>query len=79
MLFRATDERGEVFPPDQQFAEQVYPAGPERVLRTVCELRAAEPDEGLIIRNVLAAHRFLIEQRERGLPWVGKFRLPARR
>jgi mannitol-1-phosphate 5-dehydrogenase len=75
MLFRAVDERGEMFPPDRQFAEQVYPAGPEHVLRTVCQLKPSDPRDALIMRNVLAAHRFLVQQRERGLPWVGKFRL----
>ena len=79
MLFRAVDERGQAFPPDQRFVEQLQRSAPEQVLRSVCELEASVPDETLITRNVLAAHRFIAEQRQRALPWVGRFRLPAGR
>jgi len=42
MRFLATDEKGEPFPADAQFARQVLPKGVEHVLRTVCGL---EPED----------------------------------
>jgi len=43
MLFRATDEKGELFEKDREFAEKVYPRGVDHVLGHICQLR---PDTG---------------------------------
>jgi len=78
MLFRATDERGQMYARDEEFVKTIYPLGPEHVLRTVCRLKPGDPDDDKVYRNVLAAHRFITESLDHGAPWVGRFRIPSR-
>lgn len=47
--FRARDEQGQLFPADQAFLEQDYPAGLEHILTTVCHLSpTSEPEKAVI-------------------------------
>ena len=62
MLFRATDESGEMFEKDRVFAEEIYPQGVEHVLETICGLEAEDP----IYRNVAEAHAAIVQAREAG-------------
>ena len=61
MLFRATDEHGEMYGPDREFAETIYPGGLALVLREVCGLGAGEQQ---IAERIVAAHEFVVRRRE---------------
>jgi mannitol-1-phosphate 5-dehydrogenase len=51
--FRATDEKGEMFPDDTAFAEQEFPKGLERVLTHVCGLSRDDPLEARAMAEIL--------------------------
>ncbi|MGC9317751.1 MAG: mannitol-1-phosphate 5-dehydrogenase [Armatimonadota bacterium] len=59
MRFRATDENGEMYENDRDFAEHVYPEGAEHVLREVSELRPGHPIDDQVFRAVMAADEFV--------------------
>jgi len=62
MRFRATDENGEMYEQDLDFARHIYPAGAEQVLREVSGLSAGDPVDDAVLRAVLAADRFVSER-----------------
>jgi len=51
--FRATDERGEMFPDDAAFAEREFPKGLEHVLTHVCGLSRDDPLEARAMAEIL--------------------------
>lgn len=62
MRFRATDENGEMYEPDLEFARHIYPAGAEQVLREVSGLVVGDPIDDAVVREVLAADRFVSDK-----------------
>ncbi|MGD9497953.1 MAG: mannitol-1-phosphate 5-dehydrogenase [Armatimonadota bacterium] len=59
MRFRATDENGEMYENDRDFAEHVYPEGAEHVLREVSELQPGDPVDDRVFEAVIAADEFV--------------------
>lgn len=55
-LFRATDERGELFPADALFGQQLDRSGVAWVLAEVCGLDAADPTDARIGAAIRSAH-----------------------
>jgi mannitol-1-phosphate 5-dehydrogenase len=51
--FRATDEHGQLFQGDQEFAEQDFPQGIEHILTEVCHLSREHKFESEVIEEVL--------------------------
>ncbi len=66
MRFRATDESGEMYENDRDFAEHVYPEGAEHVLREVAELREDDPVDQAVFEAVMAADEFVGERLSTG-------------
>lgn len=66
MRFLARDESGQTYPPDQQFADEVFSRGPEYVLRTVCGLDTSDPCDRAAFEAVLGAHQALEESLRAG-------------
>ena len=62
MLFRATDESGEMFEKDAAFVWDIYPQGVDYVLQTVCGL---EPSSALYSR-IAEAHDSILAARAKG-------------
>ena len=62
MRFRATDETGEMYDRDREFAEKVYPRGPEHILREVSELEPEDPVDAAVFQAVLEADAFVRER-----------------
>ena len=62
MLFRATDESGELFEKDRVFAEEIHPRGVEHVLEQVCGLHRGEQ----LFADIRAAHQAILEARAGG-------------
>ncbi len=62
MRFRATDEHGEMYEKDREFAENVYPKGPRYILREISQLDPEDPIDEAVFRAVLAADEFLRER-----------------
>lgn len=62
MRFRATDESGEMYENDREFAEKVYPRGPEHILREVSELDPEDPVDAAVFQAVLEADAFARER-----------------
>ena len=62
MRFRATDETGEMYDRDREFAEKVYPRGPEHILREVSELEPEDPVDATVFQAVLEADAFVRER-----------------
>ncbi len=56
MLFRGRDEYGELDPLDRRFAQEIYPRGPEYVLRHVSGLDPRREGERALIRAICSAH-----------------------
>jgi mannitol-1-phosphate 5-dehydrogenase len=59
MRFRATDESGEMYEPDADFARHIYPEGAETVLREVGGLDAGDPVDQAVLEAVVAADEFI--------------------
>ncbi len=59
MRFRATDENGEMYENDRDFAEHVYPEGAEHVLREVSGLQPGDPIDRAVFDAVIAADEFV--------------------
>jgi len=59
MLFRATDENGQLFPEDKRFVEEIYPKGLEHVLQNVCRLDPDTAEERTVMKNVKKTYEFL--------------------
>ncbi len=66
MYFRATDEHGELFPADRDFAEQVLPQGLDHVLTTTCGLDAGASPDRDVWELVSSAHGELASARAQG-------------
>ena len=62
MRFRATDENGEMYEPDLDFARHIFPEGAEKVLREVGGLDPVSPVDRAVMRGVLAADEFIAGQ-----------------
>ncbi len=62
MRFRATDENGEMYENDRDFAEHVFPEGAEHVLREVSELQPGDPVDDRVFEAVIAADSFVSER-----------------
>jgi mannitol-1-phosphate 5-dehydrogenase len=62
MRFRATDENGDMYEKDREFAARVYPRGPEHVLREVSQLDPDDPVDAVVRDAVLEADEFVSEQ-----------------
>ena len=58
-LFRGTDERGQAFPPDREFAEHLGRGGLDWALARICGLNEAAGDEGAIAGHIRRAHQYL--------------------
>jgi len=56
LCFRATDEHGQMFPADEEFAGILRERGPEHVLETVCGLRPARSPDRVVMRDVLVEY-----------------------
>ncbi len=54
-MFRATDERGEMFPADQRFAQQFAADGVEWALREICGLRPGSAMDGGVADGIREA------------------------
>lgn len=66
MRFRATDESGEMYEQDHEFARHIYPEGAEQVLREVSELMPGDLVDDAVLRAVLAADEFVSTRLEAG-------------
>ena len=66
MRFRATDENGEMYENDRDFADHVYPEGADHVLREVAGLKSSDPLDQRVFHAVLAADDFIGEQIDAG-------------
>lgn len=66
MRFRATDESGEMYENDRDFANHIFPEGAEHVLREVSGLRPADPVDRQVLEAVLAADALVGERIEAG-------------
>lgn len=66
MHFRAPDEHGQLFPPDQQFLDEIVPQGLEVVLRDVCGLDARQPLDAQAMKLIQQAEARLAECRAQG-------------
>ena len=53
MSFRGTDEHGNMFAPDKEFAEKVFPQGVEHVLSAVCGLSSEDGIENAVMKDIL--------------------------
>jgi hypothetical protein len=62
MRFRATDENGDMYEKDREFAARVYPRGPEHVLREVSQLDPDDAVDAVVLDAVLEADEFVSEQ-----------------
>jgi len=62
MRFRATDENGEMYENDRDFAEHVYPEGAEHVLREVSGLQPGDGIDREVFDAVIAADEFVSER-----------------
>lgn len=56
LLFRATDEHGELYPSDKEFADKWYPRGVEAILTELCGLSADDESQRRIIERVRKLH-----------------------
>lgn len=56
LLFRATDEHGELYPSDKEFATKWYPRGVEVILTELCGLNADDELQRRIIERVRKLH-----------------------
>jgi mannitol-1-phosphate 5-dehydrogenase len=70
MYFRATDEHGELFPADLEFAEKVLPRGLEYVLSTVCNLSTTDGLDLLARQMIASAHQRLSQCRAEERPFL---------
>ncbi len=59
MRFRATDEHGEMYEPDLDFARHIYPEGAEQVLREVSGLAQGDTADDAVLAAVLVADEFI--------------------
>jgi len=59
MLFRGTDEHGEVWPADRELAEKVRAMGPEHILSEVCGLTADSIQDSAVRQRILTEHASL--------------------
>ena len=66
MRFLAKDDKGETYPPDAQFATEVFAKGPQHVLRDVCGLDPANPADRIAYDAVLAANAALEQRMAQG-------------
>jgi len=62
MRFRGTDESGQMYDKDRQFAQNVYPKGPEHILREVSELDPNDPVDTAVFEAALKADKFVSER-----------------
>lgn len=69
-LFRATDEHGELFPADAQFARDLAERGVDWALTQVCGLEANSPAEARLREDVKQYYRAL---QSRGADWLTRF------
>ena len=51
--FRKTDEEGNLFPGDEEFASAIYPKGPENILAEVCGLDDTLPEDAAVMEKLL--------------------------
>jgi mannitol-1-phosphate 5-dehydrogenase len=51
-FFRKTDENGDLFPGDREFAEQIFPQGIDAILKTVAGLSPQIPTEKKILKLI---------------------------
>jgi mannitol-1-phosphate 5-dehydrogenase len=70
LLFRATDEHGQLFAADAQFARDLAVHGPDWILTHHCGLTATSPVEAQIREDVRQYHRSL---ESRGPDWLTVF------
>jgi len=72
-LFRATDEKGELFAADRRFVEEIYPRGIEAVLRDVCGLEPDEPADQVLRAAITRAYEFVLRERSAGGRWLAAY------
>ena len=71
-LFRATDEHGELFPADEQFASGLANGGVDWALAHVCALDVHRPREARIAADIGAAYGYLNSRKSDWLAsWLG--------
>jgi len=58
-LFRGTDEHGQAFPSDREFAEHFGRGGLDWALARICGLDESASDEGAIAGHIRRAHQYL--------------------
>jgi mannitol-1-phosphate 5-dehydrogenase len=71
LLFRAPDEKGEPYPADAEIGARLAREGPERILRDVCRLDAADPFDAEVIESASKACRCL--SRRPHAAWLARF------
>lgn len=59
MYFRATDEHGQLFPADKQFAEEILPRGLDYVLLNTCGLNSSASPDREVRELITRAHEAL--------------------
>ncbi len=69
MLFRGTDEHGQLFPADEAFACQLQAHGPEYALKVVCGLNFTREQDRRMATAVLGVYRDILRARASGQPW----------
>jgi len=69
LLFRATDERGEMLPADARFANEFGARGIDWALAEVCKLRPDDPTDATIAESIREAFSRL---RHRGDDWLDR-------
>lgn len=65
MRFLAEDEKGEAYPADQAFHDEVFAQGPEHVLVSVCGLAPDDPADRVAYEAVLRANAALAKRSAR--------------
>lgn len=66
MHFRAPDEHGQLFPPDQQFLDEIVPQGLDVVLRDTCGLEPAQPVDAAAMKLIKHAQWHIEQCRAQG-------------
>lgn len=72
-LFRATDEKGELFGADRWFVEEVYPRGISAVLQDVCGLEPEEPADQALREAITQVIEFVLRERGAGRDWLAEY------
>jgi len=71
LLFRARDERDQLFAADARFAQEDYPRGLGHVLTHVCGLDPSA--DAALMTAIQRAHDYLVEQSARSADWLSRF------